>query len=379
MLDNQGMARRLHVGPGVDLESVDTIGVWISSPEGVHFLQGAVYPAMLPLLNEGKATADELASEVGPQHGYAAAYHAVAQLERLGVFHGREVSGSMRHCGEGSPGPLAATANWVAAARARESGRPDRLFDDPLAGVLAGDVGFSWLAKHPQIVDGISVRTRFFDDFLLDATASGIRQVVILASGLDMRSWRIEWPEGVRIFELDGREVLARKCSIAESAGAVPRCHSTFIGADLTIDWKNQLLGAAVGFDPAKPAVWLVEGLLVYLGYSQVRSLFDEVAELSPPGSRIGIDLVSGLVLDPRRNFTWLKDLRERGCPWRFGTDDPARFLDDLGWDASVFSFEDVAKRYGRGRPVRDSVTTHEATDRSGSFLVTAVRRHGGE
>jgi methyltransferase (TIGR00027 family) len=47
------------------------------------------------------------------------------------------------------------------------------------------------------------IRTQFFDDYLLDATAHGIRQVVLLAAGLDTRAYRLSWPRGAHVYELD--------------------------------------------------------------------------------------------------------------------------------------------------------------------------------
>ena len=204
MINNEKMKLILKIRSGVVVESVANIGGWISSPEGVHFVPGAIYPDLFPLLLEGTRTDDELASAISV-HGYAIAYNAIAVLERLGVL----ITGNaleFSQAGESNlPGTrLAETANWVAAARAEESRRADRLFDDPLAEQLAGEAGFSWLKANPHAATTLAIRTRFFDDFLAEATLRyGIRQVVIIASGFDMRSWRIEWPEGVRLFELD--------------------------------------------------------------------------------------------------------------------------------------------------------------------------------
>ncbi|ABB23743.1 Protein of unknown function Mtu_121 [Pelodictyon luteolum DSM 273] len=305
---------------------------------------------MLPFLRESRLKGDELAALVSKEHCYAAAYHAIAILERVGVISAGKQSAIEPHAlARSHVECLAGTANWVAAARAQESRRPDRLFDDPLAGQLAGEGGFGWIAKRAHWVDGLAIRTRFFDDFLRDATRSGaIRQVVSLASGLDIRAWCLDWPEGVRILELDRQVVLAKKLHTADTAGYRGCPHATFISADLTAGWTHLLLDERLGFDPAEPTAWLLEGLLVYLERHHVERLLDDVAELSTTGSRLGIDLVSGSVLDPRRNFLWLKELREQGCPWRFGTDEPAALLECQGWDASVVALEEAERRYGR-------------------------------
>jgi Leucine carboxyl methyltransferase len=119
---------------------------------------------------------------------------------------------------------VAATSRWMAAARARESERTDRLFCDPLAAVLAGPEGFEWL-QDMEAAAGSDVpgrypviRTRFFDDFVLDACQRlGVRQVVLAAAGLDTRAFRLQWPARTR-----------RACSITWRD---PRCTPSRAGA----------------------------------------------------------------------------------------------------------------------------------------------------
>ena len=84
-----------------------------------------------------------------------------------------------------SKSSLGATAYWTAAVRARESRRADRLFNDPWATALAGDLGETWLAQHSEEATlPLVVRTRYFDDFLLRVSSQeGVRNVVILAAG----------------------------------------------------------------------------------------------------------------------------------------------------------------------------------------------------
>jgi methyltransferase (TIGR00027 family) len=141
------------------------------------------------------------------------------------------------------PGPLpgvAKTALGVARARARESRREDRLFGDPYAqafveaapGVFPqepatwqqraalGPLAPLGAAFHAHAV----IRTRFFDDYLAGAAGAGCRQVVLLAAGLDTRAFRLAWPAGVRLFEVDLPGVLAFKEPVLAACGAVPRC-----------------------------------------------------------------------------------------------------------------------------------------------------------
>ena len=138
--------------------------------------------------------------------------------------------------------PIAPTSRWMAAARARESERADRLFDDPLAAALAGPEGFAWLERMESAARSDSpglypvIRTRFFDDFLLDACRrSGVRQVVLAAAGLDTRAFRLNWPPQVRLYEMDLPEVLDAKEEVIEAAGARAICERYTLRVDLLI------------------------------------------------------------------------------------------------------------------------------------------------
>src|SRR5919199_1231509 len=135
--------------------------------------------------------------------------------------------------------PVAQTSRWMAAARARESERIYRLFNDPLAAELAGSEGFGWLDSMEPIQGFggpalyVVVRTRFFDDFLLYACwGARVRQVVLLAAGMDARAFRLNWPSGTRLYELDQPEVLTAKDEILTGTGALPACERRVIGAD---------------------------------------------------------------------------------------------------------------------------------------------------
>ena len=121
---------------------------------------------------------------------------------------------------------LEATARWTAAARAAESERIDGLFVDPWAAALAGPKGMSWLTQRtPDAVLPMVLRTRYFDDWLESISGrDGIRQIVLLAAGLDTRSYRLRWPDGTRLFELDREAVLRDKAGVLGAAGAIPAC-----------------------------------------------------------------------------------------------------------------------------------------------------------
>ncbi len=174
---------------------------------------------------------------------------------------------------------LGNTAFWTAAVRALEHERPDHLFSDPWAQALAGEVGAAWIAQRTaESVVPIILRTRYFDDFLLRiAEQENIRQVVMLAAGLDTRAYRLAWPEGMRFFELDQEAVLGYKAHILGMAGASPAGELQRIAVDLTGDWQAALLKS--GFDPAQPAAWLLEGFLFYISTESLVRILDEVCQ----------------------------------------------------------------------------------------------------
>jgi methyltransferase (TIGR00027 family) len=198
---------------------------------------------------------------------------------------------------------VGATATAVAASRAMASQNPDALLDDPWADPLVRAVGIDTFVK---LIDGeiehaddpllnrramneqITVRTRFFDEFFVQATESGIQQAVILASGLDTRAYRLPWPAGTKVFEIDQPEVIAFKTRTLADLGAEPTAQRTTVSIDLREDWPAALIEA--GFDPQQPTAWSAEGLLVYLPPDAQDRLFDNIANLSAPGSRIATE-----------------------------------------------------------------------------------------
>ncbi len=157
----------------------------------------------------------------------------------------------MAEC-ECSNSTLAATACWTAAVRARESRREDGLFHDPWAEALAGDQGASWIAQRPEdSTIPMVLRTRYFDDFLEQiASLEEIRQVVLLAAGFDTRAFRLKWPAGVCVFEMDQPSVMDYKESVLQSLGATAVCERLIIRKDLTGSWKEALV-ARVRSSPA--------------------------------------------------------------------------------------------------------------------------------
>ena len=222
-----------------------------------------------------------------------------------------------RHHGDMHQGAqaVANTGLLVAAIRADESRRPDRLFTDPFADRLAGETGRRLLAEAvaeagDRPTRQIVVRTRFWDEALLRATRS-VRQVVVLAAGMDARAYRLSWPAGTTVYELDQPEVIAAKAAALEGEQAL--CTRVAVGVDLTGDWTAAL--RANGFDDRRPTVWLAEGLLQYLDEAAVGTVFERVDALSAAGSVLLYDIVGKTLLDAQLLAAVRQSMARNGAP----------------------------------------------------------------
>jgi methyltransferase (TIGR00027 family) len=245
---------------------------------------------------------------------------------------------------------VGATATAVAARRALASKGPNPLIDDPFAEPLVNAVGVEPFIRMmngevelsdddpaftPQrLSEGMAVRTRFFDTFFTDAAEAGVRQAVILASGLDTRAYRLPWPAGTVLYEIDQPQVIEFKTRTLAGLGAEPTVDRRAVAIDLRDDWVGAL--RASGFDTAQPTAWIAEGLLGYLPPDAQDRLFDNISALSAPGSRIG----TGYVPDMRDRVE--KRGREMSERWR-------RMGLNLNWSDLVYTGErnDVAVYLG--------------------------------
>ncbi|MCB9134398.1 MAG: SAM-dependent methyltransferase [Anaerolineales bacterium] len=243
---------------------------------------------------------------------------------------------------------LSATAHWTASIRARESARPDALFYDPFAAALGGDKGATWLAERTDDkVIAIVLRTRFFDDFLAClARETSVRQIVMLAAGLDTRAFRLHWPEGMRYFEVDQPEVIAYKEAILGSLEAHPTCARQVIAQDLTGPWQTALTDA--GFVPGEPSVWLLEGFLFYLPNEYNRAILETVSQLACPGSWLGFDIINGEMLTHPLTKAWVAMQAASGAPWVGTLDNPRDYLAQLGWEVNLTQAGQPDANFGR-------------------------------
>jgi methyltransferase (TIGR00027 family) len=275
---------------------------------------------------------------------------------------------------------VGATATMVAAARALAGTEPDALIDDPFAAPLVRAVGVEFFTK---MVDGqleipaeaqeaaaamttvMAVRTRFFDDFFV---GPAVTQAVILASGLDSRAYRLPWPTGTVVYEIDQPEVIDFKTRTLTDLGATPTAERRTVSIDLREDWPAAL--RAAGFDDSVPTAWSAEGLLIYLPPDAQDRLFDNITALSAPGSRLATEYHpdAGAAIGQRAaEIRRLFHNNDRGGPAPFDLDfadlsyagerNPVvDYLSARGWDVTARTRPDVFAGYGRVFPESETL-----------------------
>jgi len=298
---------------------------------------------------------------------------------------------------------VGATALGVASARAVETEGENPLISDPFARVFldaAGDGLWNWysasqlpaevLQTEPSLqlqmkamVGYMACRTAFFDQFFIDASDAGIRQAVILAAGLDSRAWRLPWPDGVTVYELDQPRVLEFKSSTLAEHGAQPASDRVAVPVDLRQDWPTALRQA--GFDASAPSAWSAEGLMPYLPAAAQELLFDRIQQLTVAGSRVAVEALGPKFLDPefranrRERMERIRALVTKVDPdreiprteelWYFEErEDVGDWFRRHGWNVTVTPSDELMAGYGRKAPkeVEDQVP--------GNLFVTAQR-----
>ncbi|MGE2832461.1 SAM-dependent methyltransferase [Mycobacterium sp. SMC-4] len=276
---------------------------------------------------------------------------------------------------------VGATATLVAAARAVASRADDPVIDDPFAEPLVRAVGVDFFTRlaggdltpsdldvqdgqspvgMSRFADGMAARTRFFDDFFAAATADGVTQAVIPAAGLDARAYRLDWPAGAVLFEVDQPDVIAFKSRTLAQLGARPTVDLRTVAVDLRQDWPAAL--AAAGFDATRPTAWIAEGLFGYLPPEAQDRLLDQIFALSPAGSRLAAEGVpSHQGVDPeevRERMQASTDLwRAHGFDLDFSElvflgerAELPGYLTEQGWTVEAVPTNDLLQRYGLQR-----------------------------
>jgi len=259
----------------------------------------------------------------------------------------------------------------VAAARAMATTADNALINDPFAEPLVRAVGVDFFTRlvtgelRPEDLDSdnetvgmqrmtenMAVRTKFFDEFFLTATQAGIRQAVILASGLDSRAYRLAWPSGTTVYEIDQPDVIEFKTKTLAELGAEPTAKRRTVAMDLRYDWPSALIEE--GFDPHQPTAWSAEGLLGYLPPDSQDRLLDTITELSAPSSRVAVESVPNI--DPADHEKAIERMQAASARWRdhgFDLDfaelvylgdrnEAASYLGDHGWQLSRNSVKEL-------------------------------------
>ncbi|WP_066901368.1 SAM-dependent methyltransferase [Mycolicibacterium houstonense] len=285
---------------------------------------------------------------------------------------------------------VGATATMVAAARAIASAEPEPLINDPYAAKLVRAVGVEFftklidgdialdgeLAEGAELMIGImAVRTKFFDDFFADAAAAGIRQAVILASGLDSRAYRLPWPDGTVVYEIDQPEVIGAKTATMNQIGAAPSAERRTVAVDLRDDWPAAL--RAAGLDPAAPSAWSAEGLLAYLPPAAQDRLFDNITALSAPGSRLATEFHPDMAANLReRGNAMSEQWRQHGLDLDLGNlwydgerNSVVEYLTDAGWSVTARRRPELFAEYGRTFPAGET-----AAHQRNSQAIIAIR-----
>jgi methyltransferase (TIGR00027 family) len=243
------------------------------------------------------------------------------------------------------------TAFWIAAVRARETDRQDRLFADHYARDLAGDKGFQIMAASERASGGenavIPVRVRWFDD-IVESAAARVRQIVLLGAGLDTRPFRLELPADLDWYDVDRAEVFTAKRQVL--AGGVPKCRWHTVVGDVGEDWDTALLGT--GFDPRAATLWIAEGLFFYLTEQAIITLLRAAADLCGSGSLFTADVTGTLGLHSPAMQPYRDWCAANGVPPPFGSDDPVGLFEAGGWQLGHVTAPGAPDaNYGRLRP----------------------------
>ena len=285
---------------------------------------------------------------------------------------------------------VGSTALFVAAARALEAQKADPLAVDSYAEVFCRAVGGPWATvldgtapEHPLRTPGFgdsfatfqAARTRYFDAYFRDVAAAGVRQIVLLAAGLDSRPYRLDWAPGTIIFELDQPQVLEFKRETLTAQGAVPKAERREIAVDLRDEWPQVLQDS--GFRPDQPSAWIAEGLLIYLPATAREQLFAGIDSLASSGSHVAVE--EGRPIDSEAFKAKVREARsvddDRGQWWQLVYNEQhapaAQWFSDRGWTAAETSLTDYLEMVGRST---DSADAEAANMLASVRLVRAVK-----
>ena len=288
---------------------------------------------------------------------------------------------------------VGSTALFVAAARALEATKAAPLATDPYAAVFCRAAGGEWAdavdgvisgSHGKQLLDGDfggyfvsfqGARTKYFDAYFARAIEAGVRQIVLIAAGLDSRAYRLPWADGTVVYEIDQPKVLEFKRTVMAQAGDPPRAERREVAVDLRDDWARALQDS--GFDPTVPTAWIAEGLLIYLPAAAQDQLFSGIDALSSPGSWVAVEEGRPMpqqVFDLKRQQE--RDAGEEGTFFTLIYNEQIAPADEWfgarGWDATPTRLSEYLDGVGRPVPADDPEAGPMVESNS---LVTAVKR----
>jgi methyltransferase (TIGR00027 family) len=285
---------------------------------------------------------------------------------------------------------VGSTALFVAAARGLEAQKPDPLAVDPFAEVFCRAVGGPWAAvldgqapDHPlkseqfgqHFVTFQAARTRYFDAYFRRAAQAGVRQIVLLAAGLDSRAYRLDWAPGTTIYELDQPQVLEFKREAVAAHRATARAERREVAIDLRENWPQALRDS--GFQPDQPSAWIAEGLLIYLPASAQERVFSGIDALASTGSHLAVE--EGRPMDRDAFQAKVQQAKsvgnERGQWWQLVYNEQvapaAQWFGERGWTAEETTLLDYLKGVGRSA---DSADAEVANMLASITLVSAIK-----
>jgi methyltransferase (TIGR00027 family) len=231
------------------------------------------------------------------------------------------------------------------------------------------------------MADLMGARTRYFDTFFSDAMQAGIRQAVILASGLDARAYRLSWPTGATVFEIDQPEVIGFKNATLADLDAQPTAELRVVPIDLRHDWPTAL--RAAGFDAEQPSAWIAEGLLGFLPPDAQDRLLDNISELSVSGSRLaaeifasrpdddGVKAPDALLNSSERWRAHGFDIELADLRYDVERNDVAAYLDSRGWQTVSRTLNQLF--VANGLPAIPP-TSSDVTTPADNYYCTAIR-----
>jgi methyltransferase (TIGR00027 family) len=234
-------------------------------------------------------------------------------------------------------------------------------------------------------------RTRWIDDAWRSAADDGVKQIVILGAGYDMRAYRLALSADVRVFEVDHPAVQAKKKRLLRGIKNLPFPNVCHVPVDFQASSVAVELPKAEGYDASKPTLFTMEGVTQYIPKDASASSLRDAAKLCGPSSRVCVSYIPQDVLTAPEKVSptgngdeirkrLLEPVAKAGEPWisAFGEAEFASFASDCGWRvASEVSIAELSKSVfapaGRSVPeeIQYPVERYALLERTDGFILT--------